>query len=183
VRVGIVAFSDDARLVQAPVARRDDILFAIDSLQAQQGTAIGSGILAALDAVAAETSAAIILLTDGQNSQGPDPMDAARLAAKRGVRIYTVGVGTPYGQIQHEQGWRQSVGIDEAALQSIAELTGGEYFYASSAPDLSEVYAGLGAKVVLARIRTEVTALLCAFAALAATVSATMSLFWFGRLL
>jgi Ca-activated chloride channel family protein len=76
-----------------------------------------------------------------------------------------------------------TVGIDEEALKAIAEITGSEYFYANSAPDLRAVYAGLGAKVMLARIRTEVTALLCAVAALVATVSATMSLLWFGRVL
>jgi len=183
VRVGVVAFTDEAHLVQAPVASREEVLFAIDSLQPLNGTAIGSGILASLGAVSPETSAAIILLTDGQNSQGPDPMDAARLAAGKGVRVYTVGVGTAYGQINDERGWRMTVGIDEDALKAIAEITGSEYFYANSAPDLRAVYAGLGAKVMLARIRTEVTALLCAVAALVATVSATMSLLWFGRVL
>jgi Ca-activated chloride channel family protein len=94
-----------------------------------------------------------------------------------------VGVGTPYGQIDHERGWRQVVGIDEDALRGIAAMTGAEYFYASSAPDLYAVYASLGTKVVLTRIRTEITALVCALAALAATVSAAMSLVWFGRVL
>jgi Ca-activated chloride channel homolog len=185
VRVGIVAFADDAQLVQAPAADREEVLFAIDSLRPQNGTAIGSGILVSLGALPPdpEATAAIILLTDGQNSQGPDPMEAARLAAGRGVRVYTVGVGTEYGQIHDERGWRTTVGIDEDSLRAIAELTGSEYFYASSAPDLKAVYAGLSAKVVLARIRTEISALLCAFAALAATVSAAMSLVWFGRVL
>jgi Ca-activated chloride channel family protein len=183
VRVGVVAFTDEAHLVQAPVASREDVLFAVDSLRPLNGTAIGSGILASLDAIPAETPAAVILLTDGQNSQGPDPMEAARLAAGRGVRVYTVGVGTEYGQIHDERGWRMTVGIDEDALKAIAELTGSEYFYAGSAPDLEAIYAGLGAKVVLDRIRTEISALLCAFAALAAIVSAAMSLVWFGRVL
>jgi Ca-activated chloride channel family protein len=183
VLVGVVAFSDEAQLVQAPVANRDDTLFVVSSLQPQNGTAIGRGILVSLEAIDPEVPSAVILLTDGQNSHGPDPAEAARLAAARGVRIYTVGVGTPYGQIHHEQGWRQTVGIDEDALMGIAELTGAEYYYATSAPELYAVYASLGAKVVLARIRTEITALLCAVAALAAVVSAALSLVWFGRVL
>ena len=183
VRIGIVAFSDDANLVQAPTSARDDALAAIDWLQAQHGTAIGSGILASLEAIQPGAPAAVILLTDGQNSFGPDPVEAARQAAVRGVRVYAVGVGTPYGQIRDGIGWRSSVGIDEEAMKSLAQLTGAEYFYASSAPDLREVYARLGSSVVLARIRTEITALMCGLAALLATASAALSLFWFGRLL
>lgn len=183
VRVGVVAFSDEAQLVQSPVADRDDVLNVIALLQPQQGTAIGRGILVSLDALEPNVPAAIVVLTDGQNSHGIDPTEAAQLAVARGVRIYTVGVGTTYGHIDHERGWRQVVGIDEDVLMGIATMTGAEYFYASSAPDLYAVYASLGTKVVLARIRTEITALVCAVAALAATVSAAMSLVWFGRVL
>jgi Ca-activated chloride channel homolog len=182
-RIGVVAFSDEAELVQPPRADRDNVLNVIASLQPQHGTAIGRGILASLEAIDPDVPAAIIVLTDGQNSHGIDPTDAARLAAARGVRIYTVGVGTTYGHISHERGWRQVVGIDEDVLMGVAEMTGAEYFYASSAPELYAVYASLGSKVVLTRIRTEITALVCAVAALAAIVSAAMSLVWFGRVL
>jgi Ca-activated chloride channel family protein len=182
VRIGVVAFSDEARLVQPPVQNREDVLFVIASLQAQHGTAIGRGILVSLEALDKDVPGAIVLLTDGQNSHGVDPAEAAREAVARGVRIYTVGVGTPYGQIHHERGWQQTVGIDEEALMSIAQQTGAEYFYASSATDLYSIYANLGSKVVLATIPTEIGALLCALAALAATVAAALSLVWFGRL-
>jgi Ca-activated chloride channel family protein len=212
-RIGIVAFSDEAQLVQAPVADRGEVLFAIDSLQTQNGTAIGRGIIASLEAAfpdarfelaepesaaagssaprlaaatrprTGEAEAAIILLTDGQNSHGPNPLDVAPLAAERGVRIYTVGVGTSHGEIRDARGFSAMVGIDEETLLRVAGLTGGEYFYASSAPDLRQVYSRLSAKVVLTRIQTEITALLCAAAALVATVSAAMSLLWFGRVL
>ena len=125
-RIGIVAFSDEARLVQAPVADRGEVLFAIDSLQTQNGTAIGRGIVASLQAIfpgdaldpeglesagagssaprrvaavsRGDPAAAVILLTDGQNSSGPEPMDVASLAVERGVRIYTVGVGRSTGR-------------------------------------------------------------------------------------
>jgi Ca-activated chloride channel homolog len=210
-RVGVVAFSDHAVLVQPPVAEREEVSAAIESLQIENGTAIGRAILASLQAVfpdvrleheslesaaagstvpreiisppGADAAVAVILLTDGQNSMGPHPMDVAPLAAERGVRVYTVGVGTPYGEIRDSRGFSALVGIDEDTLLKIARLTGGEYFYASSALDLGNVYKRLSAKVVLAKVHTEVTALLCAGAALLATLSATLSLLWFGRVL
>jgi Ca-activated chloride channel family protein len=211
VRIGVVAFSDEAHLIQAPTADREGVLFAIGSLQLENGTAIGRGLVASLQAAFprerleietlesaaagstvprapavfrdADASVAVILLTDGQNSHGPHPLEAVPLAAKKGVRVYTVGVGTPFGVMRDERGFSAPVGIDEETLKEVAALTDGEYFLASSAPDLNDVYSRLGAKVVLARIRTEISALLCAFAALAATVSAAMSLAWFGRVL
>jgi Ca-activated chloride channel family protein len=198
VRVGVVAFSDDGQLVQPPVVDREKILSAIDWLQSQGGTAIGGGLLIALQALFPDqrflrdaraptgpdaAAFAVILLTDGQNSSGPDPLDVARLAAGVGVRVYTVGIGTPNGQIGDERGRRTAVGIDEKALTRIATLTGGEYFYASSAPDLRNVYSRLGARVAVSKTETEVGALFCAAAALIATLSAGLSLLWYGRVL
>ena len=88
-------------------------------------------------------SAAIILLTDGQTTAGPDPVDAARLAAERGVRVFTVGVGTDNGQILTGEGWSMRVRLDEEPLKAIADLTRAEYFYAGTAPDLKKVYESL----------------------------------------
>jgi Ca-activated chloride channel family protein len=99
------------------------------------------------------------------------------------VRVYTIGVGTPYGEIRDQRGFSAMVGIDEDTLFKVAKLTGGDYFYASSALDLGNVYKRLSSKVVLARVQTEVTALLTAGAALLATLSAALSLLWFGRVL
>jgi Ca-activated chloride channel family protein len=183
VRVGIIAFSDEAHLVQAPTAERDNVLFALDSLRIENGTAIGRGLLASLEAAPKDVPAAIILLTDGQNTHGPAPMEIAPLAERRGVRVYTVAVGTTFGMVRDERGFSAMVGVDEEPLREMAALTGAEHFQASSAPDLSRIYAALGSKVVLARGPTEISALLCAAAALIATVSAAVSLLWFGRLL
>ncbi|MGH8742519.1 MAG: VWA domain-containing protein, partial [Burkholderiales bacterium] len=88
-------------------------------------------------------SAVIILLTDGQRTTGPDSIQAARLAAERGVRIYTVGVGTPEGKIIGFEGWSMRVRLDEETLKSIASITHGEYFYAGNAVDLNKVYQTL----------------------------------------
>ncbi|MDP1533906.1 MAG: VWA domain-containing protein, partial [Rubrivivax sp.] len=76
------------------------------------------------------TSAAIIMLTDGQRTTGPDPLDAAKMAAERGVRVYTVGVGTTSGEIIGFEGWSMRVRLDEETLKNISVLTHGEYFYA-----------------------------------------------------
>jgi Ca-activated chloride channel family protein len=127
-------------------------------------------------------SAVIILLTDGQRTTGPDSIQMARMAAERGVRIYTVGVGTPDGKIIGFEGWSMRVRLDEETLKAIADITRGEYFYAGNALDLNKVYQSLNARLVLERKKTEVTALFAAVAALLAVVSAALSLAWFHRI-
>jgi Ca-activated chloride channel homolog len=128
-------------------------------------------------------SAVIILLTDGQRTTGPDSVQAAKMAAERGVRIYTVGVGTPDGKIIGFEGWSMRVRLDEETLKQIATITHGEYFYAGNALDLNKVYQTLNAKLVMERKKTEVTALFSGLAALLAVVSAALSLAWFHRVL
>ncbi|HZO04354.1 MAG TPA: VWA domain-containing protein [Burkholderiales bacterium] len=128
-------------------------------------------------------SAVIILLTDGQRTTGPDSIQAAKMAAERGVRIYTVGVGTPDGKIIGFEGWSMRVRLDEETLKAVADITRGEYFYAGNAVDLKKVYQALNAKLVLERKKTEVTALFAGLAALFAVVSAALSLAWFHRVI
>src|ERR671924_275047 len=125
VRIGIVAFAGTATVAQAPTTNKDDLYAAIDRFQLQRATAIGS---------------VIIVLTDGQRTTGPDSLLAARLAAERGVRIFTVGVGTPEGKIVGFDGWSMHVRLDEETLRAIADLTRGEYFYAGNAVDLKKIY-------------------------------------------
>jgi Ca-activated chloride channel homolog len=128
-------------------------------------------------------SGVIVLLTDGQRTTGPDSIQAARMAAERGVRIYTVGVGTPKGTIVGIEGWSMRVGLDEETLKAVADITRGEYFYAGNAVDLKKVYQTLNAKLVMERKKTEVTALFAGLAAFLAVVSAALSLLWFHRIL
>ena len=225
-RIGVVAFAGSAALVQAPTQNRDDVYAAIDQLQLQNATAVGSGILASLKAIFPDQdfdlkvplpmragsaafggsrpptvlgapakveqkpvppgsykSAVVILLTDGQTTTGPDPVEAARLAADRGVRVFTVGVGTPDGQILTGEGWSIRVRLDEDALKVIADLTRGEYFFAGNAPDLKKIYQGLNSKLVMEKKETEITAFFTGVAALFALVAAGLSLLWFNRLL
>jgi Ca-activated chloride channel homolog len=213
-RIGVVAFAGSAALVQPPTSNRRDVLAAIEQLQLQHATAVGSGILVSLKAIfpqatfevpaprlrnaAAGSSAnpdfrpvppgsyhaaAIILLTDGQTTTGPDPVDAARLAAERGVRVFTVGVGTDNGQILTGEGWSMRVRLDEDALKAIADLTRAEYFYAGNAMDLKRVYQSLRSKLVMEKKETEITAVFSAIAAITVLLSAGLSLLWFNRVL
>jgi Ca-activated chloride channel homolog len=126
-------------------------------------------------------SAAIIMLTDGQRTTGPDPLDAAKMAADRGVRVYTVGIGTTSGETIGFEGWSMRVKLDEAALKNVSVLTQGEYFYAGTAEDLKQVYQRLSSRMVMERKDTEVSALFAALGALLALASAALSVWWFGR--
>jgi Ca-activated chloride channel family protein len=124
---------------------------------------------------------AIILLTDGQRTTGPDPLDAAKMAADRGVRVYTVGIGTTQGEIIGFEGWSMRVRLDEETLKNIALLTRAEYFYAGTANDLRKVYEGLSSKLVVEKKETEITALFTALGAVLAILAAMLSVSWFGR--
>jgi Ca-activated chloride channel family protein len=128
-------------------------------------------------------SAAIILLTDGQRTTGPDSIEAARMAADHGVRVFTVGIGTTRGETIGFEGWSMRVRLDEETLKSIANMTHGEYFYAGTAADLKRVYESLNARLVLEKKDMEISALFSAAAAVAALVSAFLSLLWFNRIL
>lgn len=127
-------------------------------------------------------SAAIILLTDGQRTTGPDSIEAARMAADRGVRVFTVGVGTRTGENIGFEGWSMRVRLDEDTLKEIANVTRGEYFYAGTATDLRRVYESLNARLVMEKKETEITALFSAGAALTALLSGLLSMLWFNRI-
>jgi Ca-activated chloride channel family protein len=127
-------------------------------------------------------SAAVILLTDGQRTTGPDPLEAAKMAVERGIRVYTVGIGTKEGEIIGFEGWSMRVRLDEETLKNISLMTHGEYFYAGTAADLKKVYESLSARLVVERKETEVTALFAALGALLAVLAAGLSLWWFGRI-
>ncbi len=127
------------------------------------------------------TSAAVIMLTDGQRTTGPDPLEAAKMAAERGVRVYTVGMGTTSGEIIGFEGWSMRVRLDEETLKNISTLTHGEYFYAGTAEDLKKVYEGLSSRMVVERKETEITAFFAGAGALLALLAAGLSVWWFGR--
>ena len=217
-RTGIVSIAGTASVVQSLTDNREDLTKAIDRVQLQPGTALGSGIYVSLATLLPDAgidleslvqgrparswerwstgeqrkpvppgsnrSVAIVLLSDGQNTHGPDPQEAAKLAAEHGVRIYTVGIGSAEGTALGFSGWSMRVRLDEDALKKIAAMTHGEYYAATSAQELKTIYERLSARMVIERGRTiEVTALVVGVGALLLMISAMLSVFWFNRVL
>ena len=129
------------------------------------------------------SSAVIVLLTDGQSTVGPEPAEAAKLAAEKGVRVYTIGVGTPVGEVIEGEGWRVRVKLDEAVLKQVSATTRGEYFQAGNDREIRRIYEGLKSRFVLEKKQTEVSSLMSAIAAALVLLSATLSLRWFSRIL
>jgi Ca-activated chloride channel family protein len=128
-------------------------------------------------------NAVVILLTDGQRTTGPDPIEVAKMAADRGVRVYTVGFGTTSGEIIGFEGWSFRVRLDEETLKTVALMTRGEYFYAGTAQDLKKVYQTLNSRLSLEKKESEVTALLSGAGAVLAMLAGLLSLLWFNRIL
>lgn len=129
------------------------------------------------------TSAAIIMLTDGQRTTGVDPMEAAKMAADRGVRVYTVGIGTVNGETIGFEGWSMRVRLDEDTLKQIANRTAAEYFYAGTAADLKKVYNTLSSKLGVEKKETEISGIFALIAAVFALIAGGLSLAWFGRVM
>ena len=128
-------------------------------------------------------SAAIILLTDGQRTTGVDTMEATKMAADRGVRVYTVGVGTVEGETIGFEGWSMRVRLDEPTLKAVALQTQAEYFYAGTAEGLKQVYEKLSSRLTVEKKETEISGLLALIASILAIGSAALSLLWFNRIL
>lgn len=128
-------------------------------------------------------SAVVVLLTDGQATTGPDPVEVARIAADRGIRVFTVGFGSRTGETVGFGGMSMRVQLDEETLRQVAEITRGRYFHAASATDLNEVYESLTTQLVMERVETEITALFAAAAGVFMLLAAGLSMLWFSRIL
>lgn len=126
-------------------------------------------------------AAAIIMLSDGQSTTGPDPVESARMAAERGVRVFTVGVGTREGAIVGSEGWSMRVKLDEQTLKTVADTTRAKYYHAGDGARLEEIYRALSGTLSFERRESEVTALFTAAAALLSLLAAGLSVLWFGR--
>ena len=127
------------------------------------------------------TNQVIILMSDGRRTTGPDPLDAAKMAADRGVRVFTVGFGTAEGGLIGFEGWSVYVRLDEETLKSVADVTRAEYFYAGTSSDLRKVYRNLNSRLVLERKNVEVTSLITMAAALLVLLALGLSLWWSSR--
>jgi Ca-activated chloride channel family protein len=224
-RVGLVTFSGTAGLLVEPTDDKDALLEAIDGLRTGRGTAIGLAILAAVDAIAesnpdvAPTGVdvpagpdgatppadgefqpdTIVVLTDGRNTQGVDPITAAAEAAARRLRVYTIGFGTTQpspmvcapNQISGDVAFRgDRMGppggfgrgryqqIDEETLTTVAEMTGGEYFQAEDAEALTGVLLDLPSSIVLQRENVEITVWFAIAGALLVLVAVGLAQWW-----
>lgn len=230
-QIGIVAFADFAEVVAPPTTDKEALTTAVESLTTALGTAIGSATLKSIDAIAAVNPAVapsgvnlqgdgadegtgarsdsgyqpdiIVLLTDGANSRGPLPLDAAGQAAERGVRVFTVGFGTndPGQMVCTGQqlgsdvfggrfgrdfgggfggggGFRRFLIIDEETLQGVAEMTGGDYFRAESAGQLHEIFLDLPRQIVLQEEQVEISVVFVALGAVLAAAAVGLSLWW-----
>ncbi len=203
VRVGIVSFAGTATIVQAPTENKHEMLAAIDRFELQRGTATGSGLILALAmllpdagitletpavvpgmvpaAVGSFGSGAVILLSDGRRTTGRDPLEAARMAADRGVRVFTVGFGTPDGGGNGADAQPFYFRLDEETLQAVAKMTGGEYFHAGTQNDLDRVYKTLGTRFAMERQEVELSGLIAGGAALLFTLALALSIAWTPR--
>jgi Ca-activated chloride channel family protein len=127
-------------------------------------------------------SAAIILLSDGRRTTGVDTLEAAKMAADRGVRIYVVGLGTVEGDVAMPEGMAIYMQLDEPTLREVARMTGGEYHHAGTAEMLRSVYQKLGSRLQVQTRDTELTGPLALVSALVAATAALLSLLWFARI-
>ncbi len=235
VRIGLVAFAGFAELIVPPTNDKALLQEAISNLTTSLGTAIGSATLKSIDAIAEVNEAVarsgvnlglssetplegafyqpdiIVLLTDGANSQGPLPLDAAVQAVDRQLRVYTIGFGTTNPQrmsCTREQLGPDSFGngprggfgggfggggfgggvfggdfrrfpiIDETTLQAVADLTGGEYYRAENADQLTEVFRELPTQIVIQKEAIEISAYFAGLGALLMLVAVSLSLRW-----
>ena len=210
VQIGVVAFSESGLSVQVPTNNKDEVIAAINRLSTARGTSLANGIVAALGVIEAldndkqegyysnvtptpapspvpvpkgsRKSAVIVLLTDGENTVQPDPLIAAQAAADRGVRVHTVGIGSATGSTLKVEGFTVQTRLDEATLQTISEMTGGDYYNAQNADDLRTIYQNLGTQLVVKPEETELTSILTGVGLLVLLIGGVLSLLWFNRL-
>ncbi|WP_030452844.1 VWA domain-containing protein [Herbidospora cretacea] len=220
-RIGLVAFAGIAGLLVPPTTDKDQLLDAIDGLRTSRGTAIGQAILTSIDTIAeyntdvTETGVdlnapatpgdfqpdTIVVLTDGSNTTGVDPITAAEQAAARRLRVFTIGFGTTepaamvctsdqvsgdnwrgggggFGRWGDDSGLRRVMQIDEETLTQVADTTGGKYFRAEDAGQLTDVLTDLPSEIGLHRAERETTVWFVLFGTLLTFAGAGLSLWW-----
>ena len=208
--IGVVAFSGAGLAVQTPTSDQAAVLAAIDRLAPETGTSLGQGILTALNTIAVAEAgpsvdyysnrspgptpeptpvpagthapAVIVLVTDGENNQSPDPVAAAQTALDRGVRIYTVGLGSAAGATLDLDGFKVHTQLDEAMLKQISQVSGGTYFGATDSAALQTVYHDLDLRLKIEPEKIEITSLFAGASVLLLVVGGLCSLLVLGRL-
>ena len=204
IRVGIVTFGDGAITALQPSNVKADVLAAIKRLSVGGGTSLGHGILRSLNAIAGKPltidrealerdagavdigffgSSAIVLLSDGENTSRLDPVRLAEVASTAGVRIHTIGVGTPEGTVVEIDGFSVATALDEALLKEIADVTDGTYEQAGDAAALKGIYESIDLEFTRVDERRELTAVFAAAGGLLLALGSALSILWFGRVI
>jgi Ca-activated chloride channel family protein len=223
-RLGLVAFAGNAAELVPPTNDKDKLLEAMKHLTTSRGTAIGQAILTSIDAIAevdpsvaptgatvsansgsGYAAATIVVLTDGANTQGVSPQTAAKQAADRHVRVYTIGFGTttPSPMVCDSSqidgggfgggglggggfgggglgggGGRNALIIDEAALQGVADTTGGHYYRAVDAGQLKGALADLPRTITVAHKHVDIAYIFAGIGGLLVVLAIGLSLWW-----
>jgi Ca-activated chloride channel family protein len=202
IKIGVVAFNDAGYVVQSPTRSRSEVLDAVDRLKVKGGTALGRGILTSLSAVAGKPialdraalesgarqpgvhflgSAAVVLLSDGDNTAALDPLAIAPIAAQAGVRIFPIGIGSPNGAVVDVDGFQIATALDAQLLKGVAARSGGTYFAAQDADALQRIYDSIDLHLTVEGQKTEITAIVAGAGLLFFLLAAGLSLRWFGR--
>jgi Ca-activated chloride channel family protein len=189
--VGLVTFNGTALVRVAPTQDRDELLAAIDQLRLGERTAIGEAIFASLDAIKAAPAgpdgevvpARIVLMSDGETTSGRPDAQASAAAKKAEVPVSTIAFGTANGTIELPgQEGVVSVAVNPAALEKIANDTGGTAFTAATADQLKAVYEDIGSSVGYTTVQKDITETFIALSTLVLFASAVLSQLWFSRL-
>ena len=199
--IGVVAFGEGGLIVQPPTGDDEALYATIDRLVPQSGTSLGQGLVTALNlalpeqAPGSEESAAadetvprgafapaiIIMVTDGENTDPPDPMEMAQTAIEQGVRVHAVGIGTRQGTVIEVEGFNLFTQLNEPVLQGISLVAEGDYYRLEDMNDIPSVYEELETEFVVESREVEVTSVMGGVSALLFLAGGALSLFWFGR--
>jgi Ca-activated chloride channel family protein len=203
IMIGVVAFSNGGLVVQQPTVDQAAVIATIERLSPQGGTSLGQGISTSLNAISNQAvttdepspeqgtsaihidnpaSTVVLLLTDGENTGPPDPMEIAQVAAEAGVRIYPIGIGSPEGSIIQIDGFNILTQLNETILEQIASLTNGSYYRAEDQETLQEIYENIDLQLTIKGEKSEITSLVAGISLLFLLIGGALSLFWFGHL-
>ena len=204
IKIGVVSFGDGAINALRPSNVKEDVLAAIKRLSVGGGTSLGQGLYTSLSAIAGKPlsidqsalerddgtvnigffgSSAIVVLSDGENTSDLDPLRLAEVASTAGVRIHTIGVGTPEGAVVEIEGFSLATALDETLLKKIAEVTDGTYERAGDADALAGIYESIDLEFERVKERREMTAVLSAAGGLLLVLGSVLSIAWFGRVI
>ena len=202
VAIGVVAFGQGALVLQPATTERTDVLGALDRLAPGGGTSAGQAIFAALGVIAGAPltlteedlagdldavdigyfpSATIVVLSDGEDTGGPDPLELAQLASNAGVKVSTIGVGTEAGAVLDVDGFQVATALDEAVLQGIADVTGGTYQRAEDAASVDRATGAVDLPVTAEHEGDELTGSFATAGLGLLVLGAALSMVWLGR--